>query len=266
VGPIAFLTAMEQENRLIEERLDEPEDVRTGSRRLVTGVLAGHRVIIVVSGIGKVAAAATATLVLDRFDPPAVVFCGVAGGIATEVDIGDVVIADSLVQHDFDARPIFDRYVIPSLGTATIPTDPRLSAALQDAATRYVTGAIEADIPPESLRRFGIERPRVHTGLVASGDRFIDHIAAAAELRAELPGTLAVEMEGAAVAQVCAERGIPFAALRSISDRSDHNAGVDFLDYIATVAAPLTAGIIAMFTAAVGAEDPPWLRDGIASR
>lgn len=258
MGPIAFLTALEQENRLIEDRLAAVAEKSAGSRRCATGTIAGRLVVTAVSGIGKVAAAATATSILDQFDPPAMVFCGVAGGIEPGVEIGDIVIAESFVQHDFDARPIFDRYVIPSLGTAAIPTDPSLSGSLRDAAKRYVESSIEADIPADSLARFGIDRPRVHSGLIGSGDRFISHLAAASELRAELPGILAVEMEGAAVAQVCAERGVPFAAVRSVSDRSDHNAGIDFLDFIATIAAPLTAGVVATFLAGVDPERPPW--------
>lgn len=256
--PIAFLTAMQHENRLVEDRLTSGAEVSAGGRRCVTGTLAERPVVSVVSGIGKVAAAATVTSVLDRFDPPAVIFCGVAGGIDPGIDIGDIVIAESFIQHDFDARPIFDRYVIPSLGTARMPTDPALSMALRDAVTRYVGSDLTADIPADSLARFGIEQPRVHSGLIASGDRFISHLAAVSELRAELPDVLAVEMEGAAVAQVCAERGVPFAAVRSISDRSDHNAGVDFLDFIASIAAPLTAGVIASFLAGIDPTRPPW--------
>lgn len=260
MGPIAFLTAMQQENRLVEDRLIGSTETTAGGRRCVTGSLAGRPVVSVVSGIGKVAAAATVTSVLDRFDPPAVIFCGVAGGIDPAIDIGDIVIAESFIQHDFDARPIFDRYVIPSLGMAQMRTDPALSVTLRDAATRYVGSDLATDIPADSLARFGIEQPRVHTGLIASGDRFVGHLAAVSALRAALPDVLAVEMEGAAVAQVCAERHVPFAAVRSISDRSDHNAGIDFLDFIASIAAPLTAGVIASFLAGIDPARPPWSR------
>ena len=94
----------------------------------------------------------------------------------------------------------------------------------------------------------GVVEDAVHeadAGLVASGDRFVDHTAEARTLRGALPELLAVEMEGAAVAQVCAERFVPFAVFRSISDHADQQADVDFLAFIATVAAPLTAGIVA---------------------
>ena len=83
--------------------------------------------------------------------------------------------------------------------------------------------------------------------MLASGDRFISSDAAAGELRRSLPEVLAVEMEGAAVAQVCAERSVPFAVFRSISDRADHDAEVDFITFVDTVAAPLTADIITRF-------------------
>ncbi len=184
-------------------------------------------------------------MVLERFQPSHVVFAGVAGAIGAGVDIGDIVVADRLAQHDFDASPIFARYVIPSLGVAEIATDPVLTKRLVDAVARFSRSPAAVTVATESGGMFHPSSVQVHTGLVASGDRFIDDTAEARTLRGALPELLAVEMEGAAVAQVCAERLVPFAVFRSISDRADQKAEVDFLAFIATVAAPLTAGIVA---------------------
>ena len=241
---IAVLASMEHEIREIENRLLTPEQRDVGGRRCVLGDMAGHHVITSTSGYGKVAAAATVTTVLDAFAPDAVIFGGVAGGIGPGIEIGDVVVANRLVQHDFDASPIFERFVIPSLGVSELNTDPRLTAALYDAATAYIAGPFRREMDLHQLPQFDPNQTKVHTGLIASGDRFVHHVAQARTLLGDLPEVLAVEMEGAAVAQVCLERGIPYAVFRSVSDRADQHADVDFLAFIATVAAPITAGVL----------------------
>jgi adenosylhomocysteine nucleosidase len=229
---------MEQELRLIEDRLHQPVAQEAGGRRFVSGTLSGVDVVTAISGYGKVGAAATVTTALDTFAPSHVVFGGVAGGIGEGVDIGDVVVADRLIQHDFDASPIFDRFVVPSLGVAEVAADPVLTDDLASAARAYIDGAFREEIALEAAES------QVHVGLIASGDQFIDHVAQARALLSDLPNLLAVEMEGAAVAQVCAERNVPFGVFRSISDRADQNADIDFMAFIATVAAPITAGVI----------------------
>lgn len=238
--PIAVLASMDHESRLIEARLEAPETHAERGHRIVSGVLADKPIVLAISGFGKVAAAATVASVLEVFKPTHVVFGGVAGGISPGIDIGDIVVADSLIQHDFDASPLFERFVIPSLGVATIDADPDLADRLQSAAQDYLQTAPSASADkPTRTKTAG-----VHRGLVASGDRFINHVAEARTLLGDLPGLLAVEMEGAAVAQVCAERGVPFGVFRSISDRADEHAEVDFLAFLKSVAAPITAGVV----------------------
>ncbi len=215
------------------------------------GKLCGVDLVTAISGYGKVGAAATTAGVVQGFDVEAVIFGGVAGGIRPDVQIGDVVVADRLIQHDFDASPLFERHVIPSLGVAEIPADPGLTEEIMSAASRYIgsRSAIEITDVPADL--FDVANMKLHQGLVASGDRFVSSVAEAATLQGELPDVLAVEMEGAAVAQVCAERQVPFAVFRLISDRSDQDAEVDFISFISSVAAPLIAGIVEEWAAAI---------------
>ncbi len=220
---IGILGAMEEEIGLFRDRIDGAEHHTIGPRRFVTGTLAGRSVVAAISGFGKVAAASTVTSMIDRFEPTAVVFTGVAGGVGPTVRRGDVVVADELVQHDFDASPIFPRFVVPELGVDRIACDPVLvEAAIVAAETGGHT---------------------VHRGLVASGDRFIDDPAEVEQLRLDLPGLLAVEMEGAAVAQVCAHGGVPFVVVRAISDTADDGAADDFTEFVRTVSAPLLAEV-----------------------
>ncbi|MDX1691717.1 MAG: 5'-methylthioadenosine/adenosylhomocysteine nucleosidase [Acidimicrobiia bacterium] len=228
---IGVLGAMDQEVALVTDLLDDRDDHTIGPRWAATGRIGGREVLVTTSGFGKVAAASTVTVMIERYGVAAVLFTGVAGGVGAGVEIGDVVVAHELAQHDFDASPIFPRFTIPTLGTDRIAADPAIADALAEGA-----------------RAAG---RAVHRGLVASGDRFVDDAAETAALRDALPGLLAVEMEGAAVAQVCTEIGVPFGVVRTISDHADADAAPDFLAFVEGVAAPLSAAIVAGALAAL---------------
>jgi adenosylhomocysteine nucleosidase len=222
---IGILGAMIEEVRLIGELLGDTALTEIGGRDYVSGGLGEEEVVVAISGFGKVAAASTVTTMLDHFDTDSILFTGVAGALDPAVKRGDIVVADELIQHDFDASPIVPRFVIPSLQVDRIRAD----RAWTDRAAAAATGVGAA----------------VHRGLVLSGDRFISTNAARAELRSLFPDALAVEMEGAAVAQVCAERKIPFAVVRAISDTADDDAATDFLEFVEQQAAPLLVEIVA---------------------
>jgi adenosylhomocysteine nucleosidase len=170
-------------------------------------------------------------LLIERFKVDRIVFTGVAGGLAKGVERGDVVIADAFMQHDLDASPIFPKYEVPLYGCDRFPTDAALTRDLAAAVRRALPGT------------------RVHRGLVASGDRFVSTTAESLALQAALPGALAVEMEGAAIAQVCHDFGVPFAAVRTISDRADDEAHGDFVSFIREVASRHSAAIVENFLA-----------------
>jgi adenosylhomocysteine nucleosidase len=174
------------------------------------------------------------------------VFTGVAGGVDPALRVGDVVVATRLVQHDLDARPLFARYEIPLLGRTVLDADPTLSAAVRDAARAFLEEVANApDMPAAAaLRAAGVATPRVVEGLVASGDRFFASDAARSELRRDLPDARCVEMEGAAVAQVCAEHGVPFAVVRTISDAAGDHAAVSFTTFLQAVASTYSLEIL----------------------
>jgi adenosylhomocysteine nucleosidase len=221
---IAIVSAMREELRALLPELGGVTRDLVAGREFHAGRLAGHDAVLVLSGIGKVAAATTTALLLDRFEVDAVLFTGVAGGLGEGVQVGDVVVARQLLQHDLDASPLFPRYEVPLTGRARFPADVALCDVLAVAARK--TGA------------------PVHQGLVISGDRFVATAAESAALRCALPDALAVEMEGAAVAQVCADFGRRFAVLRTVSDRADDSAHVDFGRFVVDVAAQLTHRIV----------------------
>jgi adenosylhomocysteine nucleosidase len=200
----------------------------------------------VLSGIGKVAAATTAVLLLQAFGVTQIVFTGVAGGLSDGVCVGDVVLATQLLQHDMDASPLFPRFEVPLSGRSHFDADAALSAALRAAALRCIGSQ---QTPLDATLVAGVAR--LHEGLVVSGDRFVSRAAESDALRALLPAALAVEMEGASLAQVCHDFGTPFAVLRTVSDRADDTAHVDFNRFIERVASVYTRAIIGDWLAAL---------------
>lgn len=235
---VAIVSAMREEMRALLPLLQGARIEHRAGREFHLGRLDGHEVVLALSGIGKVAAAITAGLLIDRFDVRALLLTGVAGGLGDGVKVGDVVVARTLLQHDMDASPLFPRFEVPLTGRSRFPADADLCAALAAAA-----GAV-LSAPQPALARFGIEGPRLHEGLVLSGDRFVSSAMESAALRAAIPDALAVEMEGAAVAQACADCGRPFAVLRTVSDRADDTAHLDFTRFIAEVAAEFSRDIV----------------------
>ncbi len=237
---LAVVAAMREELDALLHVLEPDDDApaTVAGRRFHRGRLEGVDVVLTLAGIGKVAGATTASLLLDRFDVDGLVFTGTAGGLATNVQVGDVLIARELLQHDLDASPLFPRWEVPLTGRARFPTDARLTDALAEASRAVVTS------PPPRLRSFGLQAPRLHEGLVISGDTFVSSARASADLRKSLPEALAVEMEGAAVAQVCHDFARPFAVLRTVSDRADDDAHVDFGRFVAEVAAEYARDVV----------------------
>jgi adenosylhomocysteine nucleosidase len=236
-APIAILSALAEEQSGLLEALVDRHEVVQGGRSYWCGQLYGQPVVLALSRIGKVAAATTATALISHFGVQAMLFTGVAGGLAVGVRVGDVVVADGLLQHDMDASPLFSRYEVPLLGRSVFSTDAALTQQLQRACAL----ALDALILPGS-------RPAVHSGLVVSGDRFVSGTAEAATLVGNLQragyAPLAVEMEGAAVAQVCFDYGVPLALVRTISDRADDDAHSDFPAFVKEVASVYARAIV----------------------
>lgn len=247
-APVAIVAAMHEELSALLAQMPDEQRVRVAGRDFWAGHLHGRPVVAVLSRIGKVAAAVTATVLLERFGVRAIVFTGVAGGLAPGVNVGDVVVASELLQHDLDASPIFPKYEVPLMGMARLPADAVIADALATVAAQVLRDLV-ALIGQQALDEFGIEAPRVHRGLLVSGDRFVSTTAESEALRRDLPDALAVEMEGAAMAQVCHDYGVPFAAMRTISDRADDAAHGDFARFVVEVASRYSLALVGAWLA-----------------
>jgi len=233
--------------------MPDEQRVRIAGRDFWVGHLHGRPVVAVLSRIGKVAAAITATVLLERFGVRAIVFTGVAGGLAPGVNVGDVVVATQLLQHDLDASPIFPKYEVPLMGLSRFAADAAIGDALAAVARETLRDPV-ALVGQEAVDEFGLHSPKVHRGLLVSGDRFVSTTAESEALQRALPDALAVEMEGAPVAQVCHDYGVPFAAMRTISDRADDAAHGDFSRFVAAVASRYSLALVDAWLASLPAE------------
>lgn len=234
---LGIISALHEEQAGLVEAMEGPATLIHGKREYFLGQLWEIDAVCVLSRIGKVAAAMTATTLVEKFGVTHILFTGVAGGGDKSIDVGDIVVAESLVQHDMDASPLFPRFEVPLTGQTHFLPDQALSMRVSSAAHAFLEQDFQDMIGPDERRQFGLAQPRVHRGLIASGDQFINDRERIALLNGALPGLVAVEMEGAAVAQVCQELNVPFAVIRAISDNANENAAHDFMHFVKAVAA-----------------------------
>lgn len=210
---IAIIGAMDEEINLLRGLLNDREEETVLGVTLHRGQLDGVPVLLTQGGIGKVNAAKTASVLLLH-GASRVIFTGVAGGVHPDLQVGDLVVSTDLIQHDVDVTPLgYDLGTIPG-ESAAWAADPQLR-----------------ELALLVAREAGL---KVSEGRVASGDQFIASVEGSARLHGL--GAHCAEMEGAAVAQVCAAAGVPFVVIRAVSDTADHAAKVDYRTFFPQVA------------------------------
>jgi adenosylhomocysteine nucleosidase len=218
---IGLICAIPQELAALQSAFTENHTEAVAHSRFITGVLDGHDVVLAGSGMGKVNAAIVTTLLADRFGCRTIVFSGVAGGLDPALSIGDVVVADRIVQHDAGVLEN-ERVRTYQPGHAPIinptdrlgyPVDPDLLARVKD-------------------RLEGMPVPgQIVYGTVLTGDQYLNCDSTRQHLLSELDGK-AIEMEGGAVAQVCEAFGLPWLVVRALSDLAGGNALFDFTAFV----------------------------------
>ena len=240
---IGILGAMPQEIDEVKALLTEKTIVKIANREFVVGKIGSVRCVVAFSKWGKVAATITATLLVQEFGVTDLFFIGTAGALAEGLRVGDIVISKRLVQHDLDARPMISRFELPLLNRVYVGSDPELTELAGKAVANLLKKGVEQMVGEEAVREFSLA-PKLYFGDIASGDQFINSIEKRQEILGLLPDVLCVEMEGAAVAQVCLEFNLPFTVIRTISDTADHNARVDFGKFIVEVANSYSRAIV----------------------
>jgi adenosylhomocysteine nucleosidase len=238
-----LIFAMQEEQEGLQAFIENKKIHHIAKRCFMQGELWGHPVVMVLAGIGKVAAASTTNLLIHHFQVNQLILSGVAGAADPLLKVGDIVIADTLLQHDMDASPLFPRFEIPLTGKSRFFADKELHQDLRNAMALFIQ-AIQQHFSAAQMETFQLQDVKLHTGLIGSGDQFINDAQVLNKLKQALPDLLAVEMEGAAIAQVCEEHDLAFAILRTISDSANETAHIDFQSFVKNVAAPYTLGIL----------------------
>ncbi|MEZ0538772.1 5'-methylthioadenosine/adenosylhomocysteine nucleosidase [Fibrella arboris] len=233
VSPItALLGAFGEEVKLIEEALQHPEVVDLQGHRFVTGMLGTQQVVVTLTGIGKVNAAMTTAFVMAHFRPSRVIFTGIAGGVRADLQPGDLVIGGEVGFHDVRSVTLTMEPTRQSMHPVSYALNPLYFPA--DAAMLRLAETSAQTIEFETVP--GFDRPPLVTvGRILTGDEFVHSAKRSDELRSEY-GADAIEMEGAAVAQVCYQQQIPCLVIRSLSDRADSHAVIDLLAFLSTAA------------------------------
>lgn len=213
MSKIGIIGAMEEEVLALKDKIELSEVRGIASLEFYVGHLDGCEVVLVRGGIGKVNSAICTQLLIDCFSVDAVINTGVAGALSDELEIGDIVISEDAMQHDVDASGFgYDKGIIPRMHESTFRADRNLIHIAEKASQVL---SIKTNV---FIKR------------ILSGDQFISDADKKKELVDNFGG-FCTEMEGAAIAHTCYVNKIPFVIIRSISDKADDSAEVNFQEF-----------------------------------
>ncbi|MGL5244084.1 MAG: 5'-methylthioadenosine/adenosylhomocysteine nucleosidase [Sarcina sp.] len=209
---LGIIGAMSEELEILLKDMELEKKDNKANMIFHTGKLWGKNVVAVVCGIGKVNAAVCTQILISEYNVNTIINVGVAGGVGKEIYPGNVVIADSLIQHDMDTSAFGDKIgQIPRLNTFDFKCDSNLIELAEKACE------VNADI-------------QSFTGRIVTGDQFIADPEKVRWFEKEFTA-LACEMEGGSIAHVCYLNNIPFVVIRSISDNANNGAHMDFAEF-----------------------------------
>ncbi|MEK4091268.1 5'-methylthioadenosine/S-adenosylhomocysteine nucleosidase [Viridibacillus sp. FSL H8-0110] len=214
---IAVIGAMEEEVELLRATLENTTSTTIANSEYTTGTYKGHDVILLKSGIGKVNAGMSTTILLHQFKPDVVINTGSAGGFDENLEVGAVVISDEVRHHDVDAT-------IFGYEMGQVPQMP--AAFKSDEMLREVAEEVVAELGEHQFA----------TGLISTGDSFMNDPERVALVRSHFPQMKAAEMEAAAVAQVCHQFGTPFVVIRALSDIAGKESNISFEEFLPVAA------------------------------
>ncbi len=223
---IAIIGAMPQEVEILCSLMLEPKTTEIANCKIFEGKINNRPVAVLQSGIGKVAAAMGTTLLIQQFKPDMIINTGSAGGLDLNLNVGDVIISTEVRHHDVDVTAFgYEKGQLPANPAAFLPNEQLVEVAKKQA------------------EKLGLNAV---SGLICSGDAFINGADKIAQIRADFPQVAAVEMEAAAIAQVCHAMQIPFVVVRAISDVADKESHLSFDEFLPLAAEKSSEMILAM--------------------
>jgi len=228
-----IIGAMEPEVAILKAKLTNGETSSHAGYTFYQGQIDNNDVVIVQSGIGKVAAALATAILIDKFQPDYIVNTGSAGGFDATLNVGDIVVSSEVRYHDVDVTAFgYEIGQLPENPAAYIPHKTLITAA-------------KAGINE-------LKNIQTMVGLITTGDTFMTKDDDIAKARKNFPTMAAVEMEGAAIAQTCHQFNIPFVIIRSLSDIAGKESPTSFDEYLETASVNSSQLVINMLKALQG--------------
>ncbi|OUL59205.1 5'-methylthioadenosine/S-adenosylhomocysteine nucleosidase [Pseudoalteromonas ulvae] len=226
---IGIIGAMEPEVAILRDTMTQVNTTQVAGFTFYTGQLAEHTVTLVQSGIGKVASSIATTLLIERFSPDCIINTGSAGGFEQSLNVGDVVISSEVRHHDVDVTAFgYEFGQVPNM-PAGFAAHPTLIEAAQQAIA-------------------SLDNVKTMTGLICTGDSFMCDPVRIEATRTQFPSMLAVEMEGASIAQTCHQLNTPFVVIRSLSDIAGKESPESFEAYLVTASENSSKMVTALLT------------------
>lgn len=211
---IGIIGAMEEETRVLLAYMENQTNEQVHHLRYTRGKIHGVEVVLTQSGIGKVNSALATAFMIDRYQPEVVINTGSAGGLRSDLQVGDVLVADALAYHDVDATAF-------GYEPGQVPQMP----------VRYLSEGKYLKKIREAAHEVGLHS---HGGIIVSSDSFIASKEGVRNIQTRFPDAGATEMEGASIAQTCYVLDTPVVVIRAISDNADEEASVSFDEFIVT--------------------------------
>lgn len=223
---IGIIGAMAQEVEILRNLMVEAKVIEIAGCKIYDGKINNTQVALLQSGIGKVAAAVGTALLLELTKPDMIINTGSAGGLDANLNVGDIVISTEVRHHDADVTAFgYEKGQLPANPAAFLPNEQLVSVALKETQTAGFNAV---------------------SGLICSGDVFVNGAEKIAQIRQDFPNVAAVEMEAAATAQVCHAFNVPFVVVRAISDVADKESHLSFDEFLPLAAKNSSEIVVAM--------------------
>ncbi|HCX1205143.1 TPA: 5'-methylthioadenosine/S-adenosylhomocysteine nucleosidase [Staphylococcus aureus] len=207
---IGIIGAMEEEVTILKNKLTQLSEISVAHVKFYTGILKDREVVITQSGIGKVNAAISTTLLINKFKPDVIINTGSAGALDESLNVGDVLISDDVKYHDADATAFGYEYgQIPQMPVAFQSSKPLIEKVSQVVQQQQ-------------------QQLTAKVGLIVSGDSFIGSVEQRQKIKKAFPNAMAVEMEATSIAQTCYQFNVPFVVVRAVSDLANGEAEMSF--------------------------------------
>lgn len=223
---VAIIGAMAQEVEILKNYMAEPKITEIAGCKIYEGKIDRIDVALLQSGIGKTASAVGTALLLQQSRPDFVINTGSAGGLDPQLNVGDIVISTEVRHHDVDVTAF-------GYEKGQLPANPPAFVADQQLA----------ELARKETEKAGFNAV---SGLICSGDLFVNGAEMIAKIRKDFPTVVAVEMEAASIAQVCHAFGVPFVVVRAISDVADKESHLSFDEFLPLAAEKSSTIVVKM--------------------